>query len=88
MSGEPLLAELRAYIMEHALPGEDPQMLRDDDDLRGSGILDSFSLVDLVAHLRTAYRVVTSPDDLNLRNFGTVRSIADFVAARRALLDE
>lgn len=47
--------ELLTYILKEHLPGEAPDSLKPDDDLIGSGILDSLAMINLATHLETHY---------------------------------
>jgi acyl carrier protein len=83
MNSSSISEEVRMWIVERALPGEDPSAVSEDHDLLGSGILDSLAIVQLLGHLRAHYGVVVSPEEVNLRNFGTARAIAAYIGSKR-----
>ncbi len=56
-----------------------------DMDLVGTGILDSLALVELLAQLEETFGITISPDDLELENFRSIASIAEFVTQRSAV---
>ena len=58
-----------------------------DTDLVGSGLLDSLSLVELLAQLEETFGVSISTDDLELENFRSIDRIAGFVARRTAAVE-
>ncbi len=75
--------EIRAYILENFLPGDPPDSLRDDDLLLEGGIVDSGSVISVVAFLEQHFGIHVEDDELVIGNFATVRDIAMFVAAKR-----
>ena len=58
-----------------------------DTDLVGTGLLDSLSLVELLAELEESFGVSISTDDLELENFRSIASIAGFVARRTTMVE-
>jgi acyl carrier protein len=58
-----------------------------DTDLVGTGLLDSLSLVELLAQLEETFGVSISTDDLELENFRSIDSIAGFVSRRTAAVE-
>ena len=54
-----------------------------EDRLLEDGIIDSLSLLDLVTFIEKTYRVVVDDFDIDLETFGSVRSIAKYVSAKR-----
>jgi acyl carrier protein len=53
-----------------------------DTDLVETGLLDSLTLVELLAQLEETFGVSISTDDLEFENFRSITSIAVFVAQR------
>ncbi len=56
-----------------------------DEDLFESGILDSLTFVDLVAHLEQQFDIRIAADELELDDFRSVERIAGFVASHTGL---
>lgn len=79
-----LTQELLVYILKEHLPGEAPESLRPDDDLIGSGILDSLAMINLVTHLEKHYGIVVGAEEMSPDNFGSVSALARFVAGKQA----
>ena len=50
-----------------------------DEDLLGSGILDSLGVMKLVTFLEKEYQVKINPGDMTVENFSTLRTITDFL---------
>ena len=55
-----------------------------DEDLLGSGILDSLGIMKLVTFLEKEFQVKVLPGDMTVENFSTLRSIAGFISSQRA----
>ena len=75
---------LRAYILENFLPGEDAKNLKDDTELKESGILDSLSTLKLVTFLEEQFGVEFEADDLEAGNLATIVNIERLVQAKQA----
>ena len=75
---------LRAYILENFLPGEDAKNLKDDTELKESGILDSLSTLKLVTFLEETFGVEFEADDLEAGNLATIASIERLVQSKQA----
>ena len=58
-----------------------------DTDLVGTGLLDSLTLVELMAQLEETFGVSISTDDLELENFRSIASIARFLDRRATMVE-
>ena len=74
---------VRAFILEHFLPGEDPRNLTDNTELKESGILDSLSTLKLVSFLEDQYAVEFEANDLEAGNLATIEAIERLVNSKR-----
>ena len=75
---------VRRFILENFLPGEDPKNLKDDTELKESGILDSLSTLKLVTFLEEQFKIELEAGDLDAGNLSSVASIADLIASKTA----
>jgi acyl carrier protein len=75
--------QLREFIVNTFLPGEDPANLADDIPLRSGGILDSLSTLKLVAHVEDTYGIQVSPHDASTQ-FDRIQDIAELVERESA----
>lgn len=57
-------------------------------DLMETGLLDSLTLVELMASLEEKFGISISFDDIELDNFRSVERIADFVVAQQSMMEE
>ena len=81
---EAVLGEVKSYLLEEFLPEEDPDSLTDDTALISSGVLDSISVVKLVAHLEEVYGVELEAHEMSADFLDTPAMIAETVANRQA----
>ena len=75
--------ELLTHILKEHLPGEAPDSLKPDDDLIGSGILDSLAMIKLVTHLEQHFGIVVGAEEMSPENFTSVAALAKFVASKQ-----
>ena len=76
MTREDLLSFLSGRL------GVDVGAIDDDTSLFGGGVLDSFSLVDLILYLEEATGSKIPAGDVRLEHFDSVRRILEFTASR------
>ena len=75
--------QLREFIVNSFLPGEDPANLADDVPLRSGGILDSLSTLKLVTHVEDTYGIRVGPHDASTQ-FDRIQDIAELVERESA----
>lgn len=56
----------------------------DDEDLFETGMVNSLFAVQLTTFIEKTFRIEIVPDDLNIRNFRSLRAATDFVKAKSA----
>ena len=71
-----------AYIKEELLNNEIEDDLDENEDLLGSGILDSLGMVQLIAFVEKEFKVKVEPEDMVIENFMTVNHISNFVEGK------
>lgn len=74
--------QLRDYIVQTFLPGEDPANLQDDTPLKNSGILDSMSTLNLVSHVEETFGISVAPHEASA-SFDTIEEIAELIVSKR-----
>lgn len=79
----PFAAEIRQFIAEKFLFGDD-NSLGDDDSLIEAGIIDSTGILELINHLEERYGIKVSDDELVPENLDTIASLAAFLAGKAA----
>jgi acyl carrier protein len=78
-----IIEDIRTYIVEKYLPGEDPKALTPTTPLISSGILNSLATLDLVAFLEKRYGVEFESHDLDQGRLGTLTTIAELVQSKK-----
>lgn len=74
-----IACDVRSFIVSTFLTGETEDGLRDDDLLLEGGIIDSGSVVTLVAFLEEKFDIEIRDEDLFAENFATISRIVSFV---------
>ncbi|RYE09881.1 MAG: acyl carrier protein [Hyphomicrobiales bacterium] len=73
---------IRSFIIENFLFGDTSQDLGDDVSLIEADLVDSTGVLELVAHVETAYGITVKDADIVPANFDSIGRIAAFVASR------
>lgn len=76
-------SEVRRFILEEVLIGEAPENLSDDRALITTGVLDSMSMVRLVAFLEECFDIEIQAHEATVDNLNSVDEIVGFVNDRR-----
>jgi len=74
--------ELREFVLNEILRGEDAGPLSNEDNLIDSGVLDSMAMMQMVTHLEKNYGITVEANDLVPETFESIRALADFVARK------
>ena len=76
--------ELRAFLMENFLLGDDLQTLPGDASLIEAGIIDSTGVLELVGFLERTYGLRIADDELVPENLDSIDRVVRFVGAKRS----
>lgn len=83
METTPQLAqEIKGFILDEFLPGENPDQLTEDLPLISGGILDSIATLKLVMHFEERYGVVLAAHEADKDHLDTLRDIVALVASK------
>lgn len=80
---EPLESEIRAFVVENFLFGQDDEAMTVQSSLVESGIIDSMGVAEIVAHIESRYGVTVGDDELVPDNLDSIARIAAFVARKK-----
>ena len=80
---EPLETEIRAFVVENFLFGQDDETLTAQSSLVESGIIDSMGVAEIVAHIESRYGVTVGDDELVPDNLDSIGRIAAVVARKK-----
>ena len=78
-----MTSALTKYIDEELLRGRVPGGISDDDDLLGSGLLDSLGTMLLVLFIEQECAVDIPPEDVTIEHFQSVAKIEAYLEGRR-----
>jgi acyl carrier protein len=81
MSSTGLIERVISALQGHVGQARDLS-LQPDTDLLGTGILDSFGIIDLIPELEDRFGVRLESEDIDIAVFETARSIATFLQSR------
>lgn len=70
------------YIKEQLLNNDLEDDFDDDEDLLGTGILDSLAMIQLIAFVEKEFEIKVSPEDMIIENFMTVTHIVNYVKTK------
>lgn len=84
---ERLIQDLRVYVVENFLFGDDsaPFAFSDDDSFQERGIVDSTGILELVCHLQEQYGIEIADNELVPDNLDSLSKVARFVQRKRQL---
>ena len=77
--------ELRRFILESFLPGEDPATLADTTPLVSSGILTSLCLVEITTFIEESFSIELRPADIGIEQMDSIDLMVDLVRRRGGL---
>ena len=75
-------SEIRNFVAENFLFGEDPESLQNDDSFLETGIIDSTGVLELVAFIEDHYDVQVDDDELVPENLDSINRLIDFIDAK------
>lgn len=78
-----IAADVKSFILDEFLPGEDPAELTPDTPLITGGILDSIATLKLVLFLEERWRVKLAAHETSPEHLDTIASIARLVRSKQ-----
>lgn len=75
--------QIRQYILDNFLPGEDPANLADETPLVTAGILDSLATMMLVSWLEESFGIEVAAHEASVDNLDTIDLIDGLVERKR-----
>lgn len=72
------------YIQDNLLTGKGKIELSPEDDLLGSGLLDSMGVMRLVGFVEETFDIKIPPEDIVIENFMDVKAITNYVESQHA----
>ena len=81
---ENIKQQVKQYILDTFLPGEDPSELTDDLPLISGGILDSIATLKLIMFIEETFGVTLEAHEADKEHLNTINQIADLISERQA----
>ena len=81
-----LAAEIRRFIVDNFLFGQDSARLTDEGSFLENGVIDSTGFLELVTFLEQTYDIAIADRELVPENLDSLRRVTEFVARKRNIL--
>jgi len=75
--------EVREYVIENFLMGEDGGELSDDESFLESGLIDSTGILELIGFLEEHYEIEIEDEEMIPENLDSVERVAQFVKSKK-----
>tara|TARA_R110002111_G_scaffold248400_1_gene312068 strand:- start:89648 stop:89905 length:258 start_codon:yes stop_codon:yes gene_type:complete len=75
-------SEIRNFVADNFLFGEDPESLLNDDSFLETGIIDSTGVLELVAFIEDKYSVEVDDDELVPENLDSIDRLINFIESK------
>jgi acyl carrier protein len=77
-------SQIRTFIREELMKGEEDSTLERDESLIDRGIIDSLGLFKLVGFLEEQFKIPIEPNEVRGENFESLGHIVDFINRKRS----
>ena len=77
-----VIETVRGFILEHFLPGEDPDLLTPTTPLMSSGILDSINSLKLILFLETEFNIEIAAHEASEEYLDTLENIGKLIESK------
>lgn len=74
---------VKEFILQEFLPGEDPAALTESTPLIAGGILDSLATLKLVSFIEEHFKIVIAPHETDEEHLGTISDIVRLIQSKR-----
>ena len=75
--------ELIGYIKDELHPGEQDLVISPQDDLLGSGLVESMGMMKIIGFIESQYGIAVPPKDMTIENFLTVEAMVNYISSRK-----
>jgi acyl carrier protein len=73
-----MVEEITNYIKE-----EIDVLVTQEEELLSSGLVDSITIMKVIAHLEETYEIKVPPQDMVIENFNTIKSITEYITQQK-----
>lgn len=74
--------QIRHFIVENFLFGEDASMVEDHESLLDNGIIDSTGVLELLMYLEEGFQISVSDDELIPKHFDSISGMVSFLSSK------
>ena len=74
---------IKDFIAQNLIQGNVQLELNSEDDLLGSGLIDSMGMMRLIAFIEEQFAVKVPPEDMTLENFMTIDNIYNYLQSKK-----
>jgi acyl carrier protein len=78
-----LETDLRDFVVENFLFGQEGDTFTDEDSFMQKGIIDSTGIMEVIAHLEETYEITVEDEELLPENLDSVARLAAFITRKR-----
>lgn len=82
-TNQPVIDQVKAFVLREFLPGEDASELKNDTPLMTSGILDSIATLKMVTFLESEFNISVEAHEVDAENLNTLALIGALVASKK-----
>ena len=75
--------EIREYIVDHFLFGDENNSFSDNDSFMENGILDSTGILDLILFIEEKYGIVVDDNDIVPENLDSLNNLDKFILSKK-----
>ena len=81
-TAQSIQSDVRNFVADNFLFGEDPESLNNDDSFLETGIIDSTGVLELVAFIEDKYSVEVDDDELVPENLDSIDRLINFIESK------
>ncbi len=81
MIEDKIQADLLAFVCRNFLVDENE--IDQERSLIDQGIIDSFGLVEIATHIKKSYGIITTENEMNRDNFGSLTKMSAYISRKR-----
>jgi acyl carrier protein len=85
MEEETFLKEIREYVIESFMLGDEEEELSDSESFLESGLIDSTGILEVIAFLEETYEITIDDEEMIPENLDSVERVARFVMSKKGL---
>ncbi len=85
MDENTVLKEIREYVVENFLLGDEEDEFSDSESFLESGLIDSTGILEVIAFLEETYEIAVDDEEMIPENLDSVDRVARFVVSKKGL---